>query len=84
MLLAARLGHGSVVELLDDLVADISRLKAGEGQYCTGADGMFENSPSKANTPTSARRVAEDSARTHLVRREDGGEFLNPVIDVKR
>ena len=76
MLFAARLRHRGVVELLDDIVTDVTGFEAGGGQQCEIRDRGCHDLPSKANATTSAGRVSEYPARTHLVRCEDGSEFM--------
>jgi hypothetical protein len=75
MILAAGLRYGSVVELLDDLVADVTRLEAIDCQLCSGCQ-QHGDLPSKADTAASPGRVPEDPARADLVGRENGGEFM--------
>jgi hypothetical protein len=75
MLLAAGFGHGSVIEFLDDLVTNVARLEAIDGQRCLKRQHNGDL-PSKADPTASTGRVPEDPARADLVRCEDGGEFM--------
>jgi hypothetical protein len=40
MLLAVRLGDGSIIELLDDFITDVPRLEAGDDQYISNTRDM--------------------------------------------
>lgn len=61
MLLAVGLGNGSVVELLDHLIADIASLETVDGQQ--GSDTGYNASiPGETDTTAGASGVTKDPA----------------------
>ena len=79
MLVTTGLGHRSVVERLDDLLANLARLETVFNEYCRELNKTRIHLPCKANTPAVASCIAKNPTRAHLVRGEDSTELLHWV-----
>jgi hypothetical protein len=77
------LANGLAMELLDDLLADLTRLKAVQytGQFRSAIEERVGYLPCKTDTPASmSLGIAKDSAGADSVVHEDGTEFLEAAL----